>query len=610
MKAVVAAVAVLAFASFAGAATTGHIVFAATDAPSNGDVMLVRANGTTLDLSASPALDSSPVLSPNGKLVAFFSMRGGHGAEWVVGIDGKGLRQVTPHLADQPAVAWAPNSRDLAVTTPGQVRRASARGGVWVRLDRRDHPQGLVGWSPSGAVLAYVTSIDDVVLVARDGRKLDDFIGEAALWSPSGRLAVRRDNETWDVYAAGGARLATIAAAQLAWSPSGRLLASVTASGRLEVRLGGVGKPVVTTRPVRNAVDPRFVDEAHLLLRGADGYVIYDLAHRATFEAAAAYRIDPALARDGSAYGEWPWGTLVHSTLSGSTRMVDKVVCQGKNADAFRGLQALPDGSGAVFAGDCSAPNDLFSVQADGGGLTRLTQTATDELDPSLSPDGTRVAFARVDGADCEGCNHQIWTTNLDGTDAHAVALPSSSQNAILQDDEPSFSPDGTRLVFARWDAAITGDTSALYTVSANGGVATPLHRFGDHPAWGPARIAYDGQGKLDLVLPDGSGPQSVSAGDYVPAWSTEGRLAAITWGGSARLSIVLPATKRRIALPGLFGSPLGAPGLAWSPDGSRLAFVAADADGVSDVWTVGVDGTGLTRVTHDLGANGALSWR
>ncbi len=50
--------------------------------------------------------------------------------------------------------------------------------------------------------------------------------------------------------------------------------------------------------------------------------------------------------------------------------------------------------------------------------------------------------------------------------------------------------------------------------------------------------------------------------------------------------------------------------GLAWSPNGSKLAFVAADAAGVSDIWTVNADGTGLMRLTHDLDAAGTLSWR
>ncbi len=49
--------------------------------------------------------------------------------------------------------------------------------------------------------------------------------------------------------------------------------------------------------------------------------------------------------------------------------------------------------------------------------------------------------------------------------------------------------------------------------------------------------------------------------------------------------------------------------GLAWSPDGSRLALTACDRSSICDVWTVSRTGKGLRRVTHGLGAVSRLSW-
>jgi hypothetical protein len=86
-------------------------------------------------------------------------------------------------------------------------------------------------------------------------------------------------------------------------------------------------------------------------------------------------------------------------------------------------------------------------------------------------------------------------------------------------------------------------------------------------------------------------------------AWSSTGQLAVPR--ESPPLAIVFPSSGRRIPLPGLHAPIELGGGIVWSPDGSKLAFVAADADGVGDVWTVNADGTDLTRLTHDLDAAG-----
>ena len=188
---------------------TGHIVFTATDTPFADDVMLVRSDGTRIDLSKSRASDTAPVVSPDGKHVAFFSTRGGHGAEYVVSTDGRDLRRVTPAIADSPSVAWSPFGSQLAVlTAPGQgtgaIHLTTVGGTSWRLIAGVDQPSALVGWSPDGNRIAYTNQVGGVEVVTAAGRKLLDLAGEAGAWSPSGRLVVTRDSTTVDVYDAVG----------------------------------------------------------------------------------------------------------------------------------------------------------------------------------------------------------------------------------------------------------------------------------------------------------------------------------------------------------------------------------------------------------------------
>jgi TolB protein len=74
-----------------------------------------------------------------------------------------------------------------------------------------------------------------------------------------------------------------------------------------------------------------------------------------------------------------------------------------------------PDGDKLAFVGR-EGNFDIFVVNADGSGLTRLTQGKGDNEDPSWAPDGNYVAFS----SNRTGANH-IWMSTLDG--AHQVQL-------------------------------------------------------------------------------------------------------------------------------------------------------------------------------------------
>jgi TolB protein len=84
---------------------------------------------------------------------------------------------------------------------------------------------------------------------------------------------------------------------------------------------------------------------------------------------------------------------------------------------------------------------EIYVINADGtGGPARLTNNVEEERAPSWSPDGTRIVFmCRRGGADFEIC-----VMNADGTGQ--VQL---TDNAV-GDLTPTWSPDGERIVFHR----------------------------------------------------------------------------------------------------------------------------------------------------------------
>ncbi len=234
----------------AGALTFVAAAAAGDDRVTPGEAYRVWLDGRRINLTGSPADDTFPEVSPDGRKVAFLSDRGtrrrGFAYLYVVGSEGHGLERVSATLSTDQSllgqIAWSPDSKRLAVAEAGGLLYM-IRPGTRQRLIAARPPFILEpAWSPDGRMIAFRTGEwrhNEVGVVTASGRAAWHVRGSRFAWSPPGRIAILAHGsagrpETIHVYNEQGRVLAAFRGRSFAWSPDGGRLASVTAN-RTEV---------------------------------------------------------------------------------------------------------------------------------------------------------------------------------------------------------------------------------------------------------------------------------------------------------------------------------------------------------------------------------------
>jgi Tol biopolymer transport system component len=612
----------IACAAARGGTGTAAIVFAADRAPAvTGEIYRLDSNGRRVDLSRSAFEDTVPAVSPNGKLVAFASGRGGHGAIYVVGIDGSRLRRLaSPPIAYGGAalaieLAWSPNGRMLGVVSgdvngsllsivgPRRKPRVLARAAA-IDTPMWSHDSRLLTATTSGFPQMTISAITPAGSVAwRVSNR-----GLAPGWSARGLFAATSGGSI-HVYDERGGQRFRFAAGTAAWSPDGTRIASL-AAGRLEVRTT-TGR-IVLRQSVAGLSSHNglvWADRRRVVIGPRD--VGVDTVTGKTFSATTRFfgtrspdgRLVVETAKTGDEFA------VKVSPLEGSGTQIYGHVpgCydDGVFGAAAQSLQFVPGRKSLVYESYCPEPfAALYTVFPAGSGLTRLTHAQDQEVSPSWSPDGSRIVYAQAQytGLSCKGCPSSLWIADADGSHRRQLTNPVDQY-----DGSASWSPDGKRIVFSRSSPSSAG---ALFVIPAAGGTPRSLHLPASQVSWGPARIAYAVEGHdgeaVWTAAPDGSRKRRIAArlarADSL-TWSRTGRLAYLA---GKRVAVVADGGKlRKVPLPFATVSSL-----AWSPDGSHFV-VSAGATGSAtiDVYTVRIDGSGRKRLTKNMNAMGA-SWR
>ena len=213
------------------------------------------------------------------------------------------------------------------------------------------------------------------------------------------------------------------------------------------------------------------------------------------------------------------------------------------------------DGSMVAFVSNRYGHDNIFIMNADGSGVQRLT-TGTLDDNPGWSTNDEEIVYSSLIGFDRE-----IVIMNADGTGKHAI-----THNNNL-DAQPDWSRDGKKIVFNRdYQIAVMNPDGTDSTVLTN------LPGFNEWPHWSPSgnEIVFhstaSGNYQVYVMNADGTGITRITHDAAIDAWPV------------------------------------------WSPNGQYIAF-QSDIHGHAEIYIMRPDGSNLTRLTNNPAGDEMPSW-
>jgi len=194
----------------------GKSIVFVSERDGNKEIYIMKADGTQqVNLTHDSAEDWTPACSPDGTSIAFSSYRDGNWEIYVMGVDGSNPKRLTHSNGADLAPSWSPDSKRIAFS--------SNRDGNWEiyvmdrdgkgvqRLTADQATDFNPAWSPDGTTIAFESYRDgdmEIYWMAADGSNPSDISDDhysnehAPAWARSGTRLLYHSNRDggWDIF--------------------------------------------------------------------------------------------------------------------------------------------------------------------------------------------------------------------------------------------------------------------------------------------------------------------------------------------------------------------------------------------------------------------------
>jgi TolB protein len=274
--------------------------------------------------------------------------------------------------------------------------------------------------------------------------------------------------------------------------------------------------------------------------------------------------------------------------------------------------------SGIAFVSERDGNKEIYLIQPDGTGLTRLTNDPDIDADPCWSPDGRQIAFRSRRDATTD-----IFIMNADGSyPTNMIRDPEGSQ---FDEFYPSWSPDGQTLALitdrfelggCSWHTValmpVTGGMENIrHIATVNGNQRSVAWSPDGHSLTFSNSCGTNDAVSLYLWSQDTAEVRRLThhkSQNIYPAWSHNGRFVAFTStrDGNSEIYVLELASGTLTNLTNHPGKDIFP---TWSPDDKLIAFTSNRDGHDDDIFVMGADGSNPYNLVQNPGRDFHPAW-